>query len=80
MALKTRQDVDFMFDACNGCGVAQAMAAEYKELLRANGTDAANKHPIIKAYLLKLCDLAGIDIGMDEFSKHYNELQTLVKE
>ncbi len=69
--LKTlAEDALAMQDACNLCGLAQSFAKVMLQLgdYCPRGTDERNQHPIAKAWLFKMCDLAGITVAVDDWS------------
>ncbi len=48
-------------DACNACGVAQALARHMRALMahpKSNGTNWVNEHPVVVLFLDKLVNLA----------------------
>ena len=65
-------------DACNGSGVAHALARAFHELKVEAGitnTDELNRHPIIRMYIHKLVDLSGCN--EDTFSADYDAVKKL---
>jgi hypothetical protein len=65
----TKQDYDFLMSACNASGVARSLVKCFDELSKDLGTYDRNTHPHVKAFILKLADLAGIDTPMTEYEK-----------
>lgn len=76
MRIKTNEDYDMLMGACNGCGVAQSLARLFVELgNETSGTDEKNTHPEIRAYILKLADLAGLKTDAKDYAAltlHFN--------
>ena len=70
---KNKEDLEFIDGACNASGVAQSMANAFTALRESGIRDTSdlNKHPVIRFYLVKLADLAGMNGNLDDYTKAY---------
>ena len=67
-------------DACNGSGVIFALARAMQAICDSSdrgGTDHRNQHPIVKLYLYKLAELAGME--MSSLSPGYDAAEEACK-
>lgn len=57
-----KQNVEFIMGACNPIAVANQLARWSSEVVKeGGGTDAAKKHPLLRAVVGKLADMYGVD-------------------
>lgn len=72
MRIKTQEDYDFLMSACNGAALARSLLNLFTDLLKNTDTDDRNKHPEVRAYLLKLSDLAGLTTDIKDYEDMQN--------
>ena len=67
-------------DACNLSGVAHSFAKAMSDLgEHTNGTDERNRHPIVRVYLDKMCDLTGVGICGEAFSDSWAKVREMAE-
>lgn len=72
MILKTDKDVSAIDRSLDVGTISQSLTDALKEL--------PSGHPVIRLYLLKLCDLLNIEYNYDESSKMNRDLTAFLKE
>ena len=79
---KLAKDAIAVQDACNLSGVAISfgkMVPELRTLINGD-TDTTNHHPIVKLWIFKLADLAGLELECNDYSDVWEQVRKIAEE